>query len=395
MAIAGFNAPNYIIMRLSQLSLSLLFIPIFIGCANHRQAKEKAALTYDSIWIATDYPFLPNYMVKDLCIKNDSLMMYAYNDQMHSIDIVNLTTKRTSKSIPMEKEGKNGIVSALNLVCITPTLLALRNSIGIVLLDIEQKKILKRYRFEDILQPKEGVTYITRIPGAIAATYTYFNYLDGSPLLHVPLYSLESRENRSIPYSIGLEINIQTDSIKLLPITYPIEVIEEAHSYGNLMMPKITHCIDKILFNFPHQSTIYCFDKQSKQIAVYQPQSIYTPNRSQPIATANEHIKSQEYVKSAFYHDYCALRFREVHYSPTSKRYFQVHHAERSELRQLNRDSFLTVMDENMNVIVECPLPKNFRENYVVYDNLLFFHIHRNDTDDIYLAKVDIGKIPS
>jgi hypothetical protein len=210
-------------------------------------------------------------------------------------------------------------------------------------------------------------------------------YSQESDFICLPLFPVMNHLDGSLENChTGIQINIHNDSIRFIPAKYPKELNGLSEKYGNLLFPCITDCGNRFVYNFPFQSAVYLCDKRSGEVTKYNPQSRYTSNVAKPM----EGISARE----KFEYESCALRFREVYYSDRKKVYFRIHHDAKERFSDRQRKSFLMIMDMQMNPLAEYALPPNFRENYFVYNDIIYFYQER-DSDDMWLGVIDIEKL--
>ncbi len=76
-------------------------------------------------------------------------------------------------------------------------------------------------------------------------------------------------------------------------------------------------------------------------------------------------------------------------YTRNMNDYYRVHYGKRANERDPTRDRILMIMDKNMEPVAEIKLPEHFTDSYFVCEDVIYFYL-RNETDDMYLAKVKI-----
>ena len=89
-----------------------------------------------------------------------------------------------------------------------------------------------------------------------------------------------------------------------------------------------------------------------------------------------------------------SARFGEVHYSGSLGQYYRVHYGEKERLFDKTRETYLMLYDEKTGSTMEYLLPKDFSEEYIVVDDVVYF-IYANDDDSTFnYAKIDLKKLP-
>ena len=84
-----------------------------MACSSGQEQKQTISagvLKYDSLSIPIDYPYLGFYYQFDFYREKGNLYWAGYNHLMHSIEVFDLTNRRTIQSYELEPEGPNAVL---------------------------------------------------------------------------------------------------------------------------------------------------------------------------------------------------------------------------------------------------------------------------------------------
>ena len=92
--------------------LGALCASLLMACtsgSNQKQTVSAGVLEYDSLSIPIDYPYLGFYYQTAHYKSGNTLYWAGYNHMLHSIEVFDLTNRRTVQTFELEPEGPNGI----------------------------------------------------------------------------------------------------------------------------------------------------------------------------------------------------------------------------------------------------------------------------------------------
>jgi hypothetical protein len=346
---------------------------------------NQAALSFDTISVATQYPFLGQYYNQCFYQDGNSLMLACYNYKLHEIDVFNFTERKADRVIPLQSEGSDGVPSVSCFVMDSSSIIV-RGIQYFAYLSAEGR-LLRKKKDGNLVDSVDMKQYSFSIQGITSNFDFYMNHFQESDFLYYPVHPVFDGEGDVLTnYSIGARINLSNDSIDFLPVKYP-EVLKDGMSrYGNMACARIHDAGDVLTYNFPCRSNVYVFNKRTHETKEYNPQSRYTQNIAPP-------MRGNENVKEKFIYEFTALRFGTVYYSSVHRVYFRIHHREKKHFSDKRRNSYLMIMDEGMNPVAEYLLPPSFSENYFVHEGYICFYTDNDNDDTMHLGIIDIGKI--
>lgn len=220
------------------------------------------SLEIDTVEIDVDDFGLPYYQVFSLnnAEKNE---FFGYNASRHSIDIFNLVDKKHIKSIPLFKEGPDGVseVKAMKVLNDGSIYLFGRNEIcnlnseGQV---INKQRIQSGHKFysEYNLYPHHSTS--------LAYEESSDALITGSVNIKVSSYSQpEKFYKRS---NIVAQVSQDKNEIESIPLPYPKAYSEKY--FGFLDAPYISVQDGKIYASFPAVSDISCYDLEKEELSI-------------------------------------------------------------------------------------------------------------------------------
>ena len=92
--------------------ISGILVSLLMACSPSQEQKQTISagvLKYDSLSIPIDYPYLGFYYQFDFYREKGNLYWAGYNHLMHSIEVFDLTNRRTVQSYELEPEGPNAV----------------------------------------------------------------------------------------------------------------------------------------------------------------------------------------------------------------------------------------------------------------------------------------------
>lgn len=355
--------------------VSLAFIGLCISCTS-RRVELPSELVYDSLSIDVDYPFLSVYTSPRPFYRSDTLYMGAYNHMTHAYDFIDLSGEGKHFTIPLQREGKDGIGTSVDIFDMQKGILV-KESTGFKWID-DEGRVIKNWNLFEVTDSLTGNLYSIHPRGALLGDRFYTVFDDTRREVIFPLFPAGdmAMEHRIL----GGKLNIENDKISFLPVSYPSMFDKETLNKGNFFVPQFTVSGDKLIYNFYGFSNFWTLSS-SGAVEEYNMPSRYTKNQS-PVPDASIDVWSllkQELI---------ALRFGEVHHMAPLHCYARVHYAPK-ENRKDPSISYLTLMDEDGTIWNEYPLPSSFTEKYFVAGTNMYFFIKSTEDDSkILLARI-------
>lgn len=249
----------------------LIFISLVLSsCGNPKGNVLYSRISRDSLSIltehvqvsSTDLLELKSYYVTSF-IDFDSIKgIMAYNYRLHSLDLINLQGECRISSIPLQREGPNGIPGRVCSICpVSKDSIWVYDGIAMYLMD-SMGGIRDKISFENNGDIHINTNY------AMCTAHFFFNKEHASLLYLVDCGSFIIEEydirKRCVLKSYSLSNSVVNPKRKLI--------------YGDMDIPNISFAEDKIVYNYPYESRIYLLDLISGEQSVLDAESIYTPN---------------------------------------------------------------------------------------------------------------------
>jgi hypothetical protein len=299
---------KYIIFFLSALILpsckkeSANNIPESVYASRIEFSKEEHIIHSDSIMLLKTYNQLSSFATDDT-----TDIIVAYNYKMHALDMININNKNVFQ-IPLTGNGPQAISPHISDFFVHNT-----DSIWICTQEaiflIDMNGVIK----EKIPIVKQKNSFVINdINFSIASIRLYYN-----PIRKSLFYAVQQMSEAS-PEFIVKEYILQsgkTIDYKLQP-----SIIEPyiSSSYGWKRLPNINFSDDKILYNYPIESTVYTINLPDNKRNMYGGQSRYVENRVHKIPE-NSSFEMAERHKIENVH------FFDVMYNPRLRLYFRFH----------------------------------------------------------------------
>lgn len=353
----------------------ILYIYLFYSCNNNEHSK--GILHYKEINIPVSAPYLTYYMVQtNLFNKGDTLYMGGYNYFANTIDIIDITNKKTVKYIPLEKQGPNP-VSYVKDLWIEDTRIIVKDFISLLTLNFDGK-ILTKKMDQELDYDLENANYRLSGEGVHVGNYRYFYY---NPKLQTAFYQAFPKSKDAKISSVGVKYDLKTSKYQLLPIYYPIDFNYDIIN-SSLGYPQFCQNDSLIIFNYGYSSKVYCYNEITNILNVYDPKSCYTLNET----SLKDWLTSND--KTGY--ELNCIRFRYISFHKEISIYSRVHYGEKEGKM---REKYLMLLDRNFEPIVEYKLPDLFATDFYVYGNYIIFQIKpdKNNPEELLkLALVDL-----
>jgi len=364
----------------------MVLTTLFCSCGrNHESASP--VLQYKLIDIPIKFPYLSNYENRIYIIQKDSAdILGAYNHMTNSIDFLDITHQITLHSLPLVREGPNGVNGV--------TAMALENSSVIVegmrdfmLIDdsAQVRAKVSTSIIRDSIYMYDGMKeYKIRKSGVTLTNFISLHYDAANKELIHNIFPVSENSDKRYSGAIGVRINLQDSTVNILPIQYPEKLQQSNEQYESLASPNFTRNGDLIIYNFPYRSEVYSYHLKTGKYSTYDLRSLYTENEAKSFDDKN--ASAMDYTR----YEFCALRFERVHYIKNYNTYVRVHNDSRNN-RSEPQSKYLMLINADFKRMAEYKLPENFTY-CLCTENSLYFSVFEKENDDSYLrlAKIDL-----
>lgn len=257
-------------MKSYTFSFLILLSLVLLSCGNPKGNALHSYISRDSLSIVTEHIQVPSTEVLELksyyitsLVDFDSISgIMAYNYRLHSLDIINLKGECRISSIPLQREGPDGIPGRVCGICpVSRDSIWVYDGIAMYLLD-SMGKIRDNISFENNKNIVINTNY------AMCTARFFYNKEHASLLYLVDRGSFIIEE-----YDIRKRC-----VLKSYPLSNSVVNPKRELIYGDMDIPNITFTEDEVVYNYPYESRIYLLDMNTGEHSVVETESLYTPN---------------------------------------------------------------------------------------------------------------------
>ena len=363
-----------------------LMASLLMACSSGSNQKETfsaGVLKYDSLTIPIDYPCLGFYYQTAHYKDGNTLYWAGYNHLLHSIEVFDLTNRKTVASYELEPEGPNAITkNQFSCFLVNDSMFVFRGYRNeLKLLSYKDGKLLKTIF---TLSPEEE--YQLQYRGGLDAEYSrgFRMRWDGENIV-TPLFA---KNGQKMHDPLFLSVNLRTSETERLPMAYPENMQDELGKYGSLTSPYFTMSEDRMVYNFSYSSQVYVAMKGADEVQTFAMNSRATSNQSVP-KDANI---GQRNFKESFEYERMVLRFGEVNYDKQSDTYIRLHYDNRPSMFE-DRDIYLMVYKNRTGEMLEYELPKEVTSRHFVVDGYAYFQLKNSEDSHLYFAVVKLADL--
>lgn len=317
-----------------------------VSCDHQRTTQPhhiKDSLAYDieSIKIipSNDILELKSYHITSpfSCQNIDGII--AYNYRLHSLDFEDLYNHKEISSIPLQREGPDGIPGRVaGIFPLSKDSIWVYDGIYMYLLN-SAGRVNEKITLED----RESLIINTNY----AMNTAKFSY---NPKRHSLLYLTRKDDFIVEEYDIK-----KRKIIKTYPLSYSIINPKGSLLYADMDAPNVNFVDNKIIYNYPYESTIYLLDMDSgKQLLIDAP-SCYTSNKAQTCNANGYSIWERHRIENVHFYD--------IMYLPECKTYIRLHiggidFSEKESVQTLldSRPIYMMAFDKDFNIMGESKL---------------------------------------
>lgn len=363
-------------MRNCNKILHIILYVIFLISCNTQKDKNEVVVTsslikIDTLSVHIDENYMQNYTSLRNRIFNGQL--YAYNVHQHTIDIFDFSTQNFIAQIKLQKEGPDGVPN-INSFIVTNEFIILQNESDYTIIDYNGH-IIKRISKEKLTLCLDKKDYLLDAPNNISVSnFEDMVYDFNGEKIIVPISTSDPFKLKGKHCLASIDIN--TEEISLLSPIYPDNLNNEY--YGKLSRPNPLITKDRIIYNFNYSSDVYSLEKSSKTINTYHITSDFTKEKSEQLdKNANINKQLDHYFHSLFYHGLQYDNYRNLFYRI---------HTDKSNDKSVfnNKETYLTIISEDMKKIAEIKLPTNLYPIFNITEKGLIFQFMTGLYEDKY-----------
>lgn len=344
-------------------------------------------LKLDSLTVETQ-GMLPFYEVSGVVHNRREVIFVGYDGTRHALNVIDVSSRKVLKAIPLEKEGPMGVDQISGLYCQSlDSLFAVgMNSSLIYLLDAEGR--IRRKWPINALDRKHAAFYDDNVFSPMTQSGFYFDQNSKSIYIKNNYYrksqSTQTQEYYNEALLLG-KVDLATAKPELLDIPYSPTLRE--HYVGDLDNPDFVFMtkngsLDKVVYSFPATADILSYELATGRTTLYAPSS-------RPI---NQHIKylnwndaksfaakSQSYRNESRYGKIISIADRDKLYYVQFCQGVPVNTTE----NYFTYKVFLLVYDENFNVIYQSKaMPFTFYNHAFYRDKKIYMFQPQGRSED-------------
>ena len=370
----------------AHLCIITLMASLLMACSSGSNQKETISagvLKYDSLSMPIDYPCLGFYYQTAHYKDGNTLYWAGYNHLLHSIEVFDLTNRKTIASYELEPEGPNAITqNQFSCFLMNDSMFVFkgyRNELK--LLSRNNGKLLKTIF---AVSPEEE--YQLQFRGTLNGEYSrgFRMRWDGENIV-APLFA---KNGQKMHDPLFLSVNLRTSETERLSLAYPESMEGDLGNYGSMTCPFFTMSEDRMVYNFAYSSQVYVAIKGTDEVQTFAMNSNATPNRS---ASKDGNIKQRD-IRRNFDYEENALRFSQVNYDQQTDVYLRTHYASREKMTD-KRDSYLMVYKGSTGEMLEYELPKEVTSRCFVVDGHAYFQLRNSADSHLYFAVVRLADL--
>ncbi|ERM84910.1 hypothetical protein P872_22885 [Rhodonellum psychrophilum GCM71 = DSM 17998] len=371
------------------LTASLFFL-LLMGCTTRNESEsaktlysdKKISFGIDTLTIKLNKELNFDYPYSSRFFDGSETYFVGYNSGLHKLDFFSLEGLKYSFSTILEKDGPNGMDDPWDFfIQSLDSIYYLGKDSKLTLLDTSGK-VLSVFKLED---PMGNYGY-----KANPITFKIFlnqeknkMYLNSYSFSHLPNNHAYFKE----PFVSF--IDLRNSDMDTIPIQFPKIYLETDKILGEYMEPNVIFVDNRIIYSFPADPSIYTYNLTTKEKEVFGGESLNSKNSIEYMAPDDYHD-----IQKRIIHQIENTYFYNVVHDPFRKLFYRIHSGGVSF--QIDEDDinsvfekpiFLTVFDENFNILQEMELPSktyNALSMFVTKSglHLPFSHYLNQDVDE-------------
>ncbi|MBR5194364.1 MAG: DUF4221 family protein [Bacteroidaceae bacterium] len=365
-------------------NLIWILVILFYSCSAGHQNNVERLVEYDSIVVPIDYPYISDYVQTHCYTNGDTVFLMGYNHWNHAVDLIDVSSGKSNRSIVFEKEGDNGVATLCSAGYQVGNNFVVEEMTGMKLVSFVGK-VLRNIPLVDVVDPSTSYRYSIAQRGMSPGNYKDFACWQKGQTCYVPLTPLEDGKLEN--FSIGAKVNLSNGGVELLECTFPEPYAELDNPKGTYSRPQFTVMdADRIIFNFWGNSHFWIYDLTAQTLIKKDMPSRFTANQV-PFADLSTNLKG------LFEFEFLSLRFREVHYVSSLQMFVRIHHAPKKEIQDNSNKHYLMLMNEQNGKYMEYLLPPVFSGRYFLYETSLYFLYRGSSDSEIRLGVLDLSSL--
>ena len=358
---------------------------LLMACLPSQEQKQTVfagVLKYDSLSIAIDYPYLGFYYRISSYEEGGNLYCAGHNHLMHSIEVFDLTNRRAVQSYELEPEGPNAVQkNQISDFVVNDSLFVFRGYRNDVkVLSRNDGTLLKTIM---TLSPEDN--YNLNFRGARNASYGGAEMWWDGGIIVTPLFT---KQKQTMKDKLALSVDLTTEKVEILPLSYPEEMKEDLGLYGSFTFPNFTIAEDRWVYNFAYSSRVYIYREETGEVQMLDMKSNATPNQPSPagIKEGERNIRKNADFEST------ALRFCNTYYDRTADVYVRMHHAGKEKIKD-KRKSYLMIHRCKTGETLEYEMPEELSAIYFVSGGRIYIELRNPDDVCLRFAVVDLKEL--
>lgn len=274
--------------------------------------------------------------------KTDSVdYIVGYNHFEHALDCFDVTNGEMVRSIPLHREGVDGVVDKIcSMFPFSDDFIWVYDHVHFYLLDSDGEVHQK-------IAWNEYDSVIIEANHAMHTAQFVYNQMSASLLFPI------RKNDRFYIYEWSLETEEVINEYLLFPSVYNLKGDKK---FANMDAPNVKFLNDKVVYNYPYESTIYTLDLKTGEQLMYGGASQYTANVADECSDWNDYSKWER-------HGITNTHFYDVMYMPDLNLYVRLHlggvdidtNKSLSELGD-SRVLYLMLFDHEFNIVGEYKL---------------------------------------
>lgn len=343
---------------------SILFIVfVFVSCIENKK---------DSIIISKDSTIKLSYTIDTLSINLDGFLKHdypyashfenektnyfiGYNEISHKLDVFDLINKNYVTSIPIERDGPNGLDEPWDFyIHNLDSIFYLSKNGALVTLDMNGE-----------VSKKANLSKINPYKGIKAHPISFKIYFDKERnRVYFNSYSYRYLPNEQGYYEEPFIAfySFLDNKIHQLPLKFPDSYKKNNSYYGEYFEPNVFFKNDSIIYSFPAEPDFYIYDISSAKLGKFRAESKISSNMVEMLPSesySDINLRMIHLIENPFFHLLIPDQHRKLYYRlHTSGIPFTTDG--QSFNYQADKNEFLMVFDEKLNVIQEIELPSKF-----------------------------------
>lgn len=320
--------------------------------------------TYKSVTTSPDFPlrlqltqggttsFSQLYTSRD---NTDNLLASYYNRFKHRIEYYDVISGKYIRSIPLEKEGPNGVPVMRSHFPIDNDKIFCDGSNYLLVVDAQGNVQTKRKSF---VANSDSIHYSftgARISGTTSyGSSAYCNIKKREAVFEI-MQAINLAEYQKDSLTLGvLSVNGDLPLKELITVPKPANHTEYLGLviFTPLINPEVCHAGNKLIYNYPYDSRFYVYDREEETTTMYNPGTAFGKPQFEPVP------RRVDYDQLRIIRDRNPL-FGQLIPNPYRKEYYRFYKTEKKESKDTSADLCLQIFDEKFNLKADVNLKQS------------------------------------